>query len=316
MMLKLALLDDYQNVALKSADWSVLNGLVEITAFHEPLNPETLTETLRPFDALCLMRERTRLSAEVISLLPNLKFICSTGRSNAALDVDAAEQAGVRVRMTGSRANGPVELTWALILSAACNLGEQTRSVRDGGWQNNVSTDLEGSVLGVVGLGRIGSRVAAVAKAFGMEVEAWSPNLTQARASAAGATYQNKEALFEKADFVTIHMSFSSTTQGLVGEAELNTMKPSAWLINTSRSQLVDQQALRVVLSTRRIAGAALDVFPEEPLPADDPFRWQQNVICTPHIGFVTKNNYQEYFTQTVEHVREWLASEQTRCSP
>ena len=310
-MMKLAILDDYQNVALKSADWTVLDGLVEITVFHEALNAEALIEVLWPFDALCLMRERTSLNAEAISRLPNLKFICSTGRSNAALDIEAAERSGIRVRMTGSRANGPVELTWALILAAACNLRQQTQAIRDGGWQNAISTDLEGSVLGILGLGRIGSRIAAIAKAFGMEVNAWSPNLTEERASVTGATYCSKDALFQESDFVTIHMALDPSTRSLVGSAELNMMKPSAWLINTSRSQLVEQQALRTALSLGRIAGAALDVFPTEPLPADDPLRWQQNVICTPHIGFVTKRNYGEYFAQTVEHVREWLASEE-----
>jgi phosphoglycerate dehydrogenase-like enzyme len=305
---KIAVLDDYQNVALESADWSVLRDRADITVFRDHLDdPDAVIERLLPFDVVCAMRERTPLPRNVIERLPNLKLIASTGSGNASIDVAAAGDHGIAVVHTGYRSDPTIELTWALILASARNIVTECNSVRSGGWQQTVGADLRGKTLGVLGLGRVGSEVARVGSAFGMNLIAWSQNMTPEAAKAAGAILVSKDQLFERADILTIHLVLSSRTRGLVGAAELERMKPTARLINASRGPVVDEQALISVLRNKRIAGAAIDVFDIEPLPASHPFRTLDNVLATPHIGYVSHDLYKTFYEDTVSNIRNWL---------
>ena len=308
--MKVAILDDYQDVALRLADWSGVRRRAEITVFNDHLaDPAAVVERLRPFDVVCVMRERTPLSRDILQQLPRLKLIASTGPRNAAIDMRAAAERGIVVTATGYESTPTIELSWALILASARQLAREAASVRDGGWQTRIGTNLRGKCLGVIGLGNIGKEVARIALAFGMTVIAWSQNLTSEIASAAGATLVDKDALFRQADFVTIHLILSRRTSGLVGAAELALMKPTAWLINTSRGPIVDQAALIETLQARRIAGAALDVFEIEPLPADHPFRRLDNVLATPHIGYVTEELYRTFYGDAAASIAAWLES-------
>jgi phosphoglycerate dehydrogenase-like enzyme len=305
---QIAVLDDYQDVALASADWSVLRDRADIAVFQDHLaDPDAVIERLRPFDVVCVMRERTPLPRSVIERLPNLKLIASTGPGNASIDVAAAGDHGVAVAHTGYRSAPTIEFTWALILACARNIVTESNSVRSGGWQQTVGTDLHGKTLAVLGLGRIGSQVARIGSAFGMKLLAWSQNLTPHAAEAAGATLVSKEQLFEHADILTIHLVLSSRTRGLVGAAELARMKPTARLINASRGPIVDEQALIRALTSRQIAGAAIDVFDTEPLPAAHPFRMLDSVLATPHIGYVSQGLYATFFQDTVANILRWL---------
>jgi phosphoglycerate dehydrogenase-like enzyme len=305
---KIAVLDDYQNAALDSADWSALRDRAEITVFNDHIaDPDAVIERLQPFDVICVMRERTPLSRRLIERLPNLKLIASTGSANASIDLAAAADHAVAVVHTGYRSEPTIEFTWALILAAARNVVAENNSVRSGGWQQTVGTDLHGKTLGVLGLGRIGSQVARIGSAFGMRLLAWSQNMTSEAASAAGASLVSKEQLFEQADILTIHLVLSGRTRGLVGTAELARMKPTARLINASRGPIVDEQALIRVLEKRQIAGAAIDVFDIEPLPPSHPFRTLDNVLATPHIGYVSHGLYNQFYEDTVSNIREWL---------
>jgi phosphoglycerate dehydrogenase-like enzyme len=293
---KVAILDDYQNVALESADWSLLRDRADVAVFRNHLaEPEVLIERLLPFDVVCVMRERTPLLRNVIERLPNLKLIASTGSVNASIDMAAAGDHGIAVAYTGYRSDPTIELTWALILASARNMVTESNSVRSGGWQLTVGTDLRGKTLGVLGLGRIGSQVARVGSAFGMNLIAWSQNLRPEVAQAAGATLVSKDQLFEQADVLTIHLVLSGRTRGLVGAAELGKMKPTARLINASRGPIVDEQALISTLKNKQIAGAALDVFDIEPLPPSHPFRTLENVLATPHVGYVSDGLYKTF---------------------
>jgi len=307
---EIAVLDDYQGVALEMADWSVLNGRARITVFRDHLaDDRALVERLRPFDVLCVMRERTPLPRAVIESLPRLKMIASTGPRNRSINADAADERGIIVTSTGYFSEPTVELTWALIHASIRDVAAESSSVRAGGWQRSVGADLAGQVLGVLGLGNIGSRVAAVGTAFGMKVIAWSENLTRDRAESAGAELVSKEELFRRSDVLTVHLILSKRTKGLVGADELALMKPDARLVNTSRGPIVDEQALIECLSKRRIAGAALDVFDVEPLPAGHPFRTLDNVVATPHVGYVTRNLYRTFYGDTVANIAKWLDS-------
>jgi phosphoglycerate dehydrogenase-like enzyme len=307
---QIAILDDYQNVALESADWSVLRDRADISVFRNHLaEPEAVIERLLPFDVACVMRERTPLPRNLIERLPNLKLIASTGPVNASIDVVAAADHGIAVVHTGYTSDPTIELTWALILASARNIVAESNSVRSGGWQQTVGTDLRGKTLGVLGLGRIGSQVARIGNAFGMHLVAWSQNLTSEAAKDAGATLVSKDQLFEQADVLTIHLVLSSRTRGLVGAAELGRMKPTALLINASRGPIVDEQALIGVLKNRQIAGAAVDVFDIEPLPPSHPFRMLDNVLATPHIGYVSRGLYKTFYEDTVSNIRMWLDS-------
>jgi phosphoglycerate dehydrogenase-like enzyme len=307
---QIAVLDDYQNVALESADWSVLRDRADVSVFSNHLvEPEALIERLLPFDVVCVMRERTPLLRNVIERLPNLKLIASTGPANASIDVVAAGDHGIAVVHTGYTSDPTVELTWALILTSARHIVAESNSVRSGGWQQTVGMDLRGKTLGLLGLGRIGSQVARVGSAFGMHLVAWSQNLTPDAAKAAGATLVSKDRLFEQADILTIHLVLSGRTRGLVGAAELGRMKPTALLINASRGPIVDEQALIGALKNRQIAGAAVDVFDVEPLPLSHPFRTLDNVLATPHIGYVSRALYKTFYEDTVSNIRMWLDS-------
>jgi len=293
MKYKIAVLDDYQNAALESADWSVLRDRADITVFQDHLDDtDAVIERLLPFDIICVMRERTPLPRNVIVRLPNLKFIASTGPVNASIDVVAAADRGIVVSHTGYRSDPTIDLTWALILASARNIVAENDSLRSGGWQRTVGTELRGKTLGVLGLGRIGSEVARIGRAFGMDLIAWSRNMTAEVAQAAGAVLVSKDELFEQADILTIHLVLSGRTRSLVGAAELALMKSTARLINTSRGPIVDEQALISALRNKQIAGAAIDVFDIEPLPASHPFRTLDNVLATPHIGYVSQGLY------------------------
>jgi phosphoglycerate dehydrogenase-like enzyme len=310
-MIRIAILDDYQNASLEMADWSPLAERAVITIFNYHLSDsDKVVERLLPFDVVCVMRERTPLSRAVIERLPRLKLIASTGSRNAAIDVEAAAERGIAVAHTGYDASSTIELTWALILASVRQLALENANLRAGGWQRTVGDGLKGKTLGVLGLGNIGSEVARIGLAFGMDVIAWSQNLTADKAQACGARQVSKEELFRSADIVTIHLVLSQRTRGLVGAAELQAMKPSSRLVNTSRGPIVDEQALIDALHDRRIAGAALDVFNVEPLPTDHPFRSLDNVLSTPHIGYVERDLYRTFYGDTVENIVRWLTQQ------
>ena len=312
--MKIAVLDDYQGVALTSADWSPLQGRAEIAVFRDHLNdPDAVVARLAPFDGVCVMRERTPLTRAIIERLPRLRLIASTGPGNASIDLEAARERGITVAHTGYTSHGAIELTWALILAALRRIPEETASFRAGGWQVAVGGDLQRRTLGIVGLGRIGSACARIALAFGMDAIAWSPNMTWEKAEAAGARFVAKDELFRQADIVTLHLILGKRSRGIVGAADLALMKPSAWLVNTSRGPLVDEDALVDALRQQRIAGAALDVFAVEPLPAEHPFRTLPNVVATSHVGFVTRETYEIFYRDTVRNILEWLTSSQVR---
>jgi phosphoglycerate dehydrogenase-like enzyme len=305
---QIAVLDDYQNVAVESADWSVLRDRADISVFQDHLaDPDDLVKRLQPFDVVSVMRERSPLPRNVIERLPNLKLIASTGSGNASIDVNAADDQGIAVVYTAYRSDPTIEFTWALILASARNIVAESNSLRSGGWQQKVGTDLRGKTLSVLGLGRIGTEVARIGSAFGMNVIAWSENMTPEAAKAAGAILVSKDQLFERADILTIHVVLSSRTQGLVGAAELQRMKPTARLINASRGPIVDEQALISALKTKQIAGAAIDVFDTEPLPPHHPFRSLDNVLATPHLGYVSHGLYKTFYEDTVSNIRKWL---------
>ncbi len=307
-MPRIAVLDDYQGVALSSADWSAVQARAEVSVFRDHIAADdALVERLLPFDAVCVMRERTPLTAPILARLPNLRFIGSNAARNASIDLAAAKSHGIAVSATGYGPSGAMELTWALIHAAARNVPAEVASVRSGGWQVGVGLDLQGSTLGIMGLGKIGSDMARVAKAFRMDVIAWSQNLTAAAAEAAGARLVDKETLLRQSDILTLHLVLSQRSRGIVGAAELAMMKPAAWLVNTSRGPLVDEAALVDALRRRAIAGAALDVFDEEPLPAGHPLRTLDNVVAAPHVGFVTRKTYAIFFRDTVENLLAWL---------
>ena len=306
--MKIAILDDYQNIALKLADWSTLARRAEIMVFNDHIaDPAAIIDRLLPFDVVCVMRERTPLPRDIIQHLPRLKLIASTGPGNASIDMAAAAEHGVRVTATGYRSTPTIELTWALILAGARHVVPESNAVRAGGWQTTVGQELEGKVLGVVGLGRIGAQVARIGLAFGMKIIAWSQNMTPEIAGAAGATMVPKSELFRQADIVTLHLVLSKRTRGLIGAAELEVMKPTARLINTSRGPIVDEAALIAALQSHSIAGAALDVFDQEPLPAGHPFRSLDNVLATPHIRYVGEDLYRTFYHDVVTSISAWL---------
>ena len=305
------ILDDYQNAALGLADWARLCDRVAVSTITDRIaDRDVLVSKIEQAEILVIMRERTPFPADLLAHLPRLKLLVTSGMRNLAIDVAAARARGITVGGTESSPTPPTELTWALILGLARHLPLENRNLHAGGpWQSTVGTDLAGATLGVLGLGKIGTRVAAIGRAFGMRVIAWSTNLDDARAAAAGVERaESKEALLDASDVVTIHLVLGDRTRGLLGEAELHRMRPSAILVNTSRAPIVDQAALVRALEEGWIAGAGLDVFETEPLPADSPFRHLPNVLALPHVGYVTLNNYRTFFTQAVEDIEAWLA--------
>jgi phosphoglycerate dehydrogenase-like enzyme len=309
----IAILDDYQSVALKMADWSLLRNRAEVTVFNDHLADEdALAERLAPFDIVCVMRERTALTRGLIGRLPKLKLIASTGAINAAVDVAAAKEHGIEVVHTGYSSAPTIEMTWALILAGQRHLPFEVSAVRSGGWQQTIGGDLHGRTLGLLGLGNIGSAVARIGVAFGMRVIGWSQNLTPEKAEAVGAVAVSKEQLLSDSDIVSIHLLLSRRTRGLINSDAFAIMKPTAWLINTSRSAIVDEPALLDALRLRRIAGLAVDVFDSEPLPKNHPFRTLENVIATPHLGYVAESLYRTFYGDTVRNIVDWLDRRQS----
>jgi phosphoglycerate dehydrogenase-like enzyme len=304
-----AILDDYQDVALAMADWKCLAPDVEIQVFREKITGHaSLVSALKEFDILCVMRERTPLPASLIEALPKLKMIMSTGGQNLSIDVAAANQRGVVVCNTSALPHPTVELTFALMLELARAPGRESEQMKNGKlWQDRVGVDLRDSRLGIVGLGRLGIATARIANAFGMKVAAWSPNLSLEKCKEAGVEYATKDGLFSRSDIVSVHMQLGVRTRHMIGEAELALMKPAAFLINTSRGELIEEAALLRALRDKKIAGFGVDVYAEEPLPADHPFRQMANVVLTPHIGFVTQDNYRTYYGGAVDGIRAWL---------
>lgn len=312
--LKAVVLDDYQDAARRYGPWQQLESEVELTVLRDHMQDEAaLVELLRPFDIVCLMRERTALPARVIDALPQLKLIVTTGLWNAVLDVEHAVGKGITVCGTESVQSGTPELTWLLVLALARHYEDERASMRAGGWQMRVGMDLRKRTLGLLGLGKIGARVAEVANAFGMRVLAWSQNLTPEGAAAAGATYVDKAGLLAESDFVSLHLKLSGRTHHVLGAPELRAMRSTAYLINTSRGPLVDEQALVQALQAGWIAGAGLDVFDLEPLPPHHPLRTLPNVVATPHIGYVTEATYELFYAQIVENIRAWAEGKPVR---
>ncbi len=314
--MRVAILDDYQQVALASTDWSAVRSLAGIDVFTEPIvRTEALVNALEPYDVIVAMRERTSFDAFRLGQLPRLRLLVTTGMMNAAIDLEAAAERGITVCGTGGVGTSTAELTWGLILAATRHIPEEDRRMKlagqaggaaigvGGGWQRTIGTGLDGKQLGIVGLGHQGQRVAAIGRAFGMKPVAWSQNLDPEVAKKAHAKAVSKDELFSTSDVVTVHYKLSPRSVGLVGAAELALMKPSAYLVNTSRGPLVDSAALLAALRSRSIGGAALDVYDVEPLPLSDPLRTAPNVVLTPHLGYVTEDAYQVFYGEAAEDI-------------
>ncbi|MGW2342542.1 D-2-hydroxyacid dehydrogenase family protein [Streptomyces sp. NPDC001661] len=315
-MLRCAVLDDYQGVARELADWDRLSDRVDVTYLNRYVDShDELVALLGDCEIVVVMRERTPFPAELIARLPKLRLLVTSGMRNASIDLDAAAAHGVTVCGTASNPEPPVELAWALILGLARGVLTEGANLRDGGpWQSTLGADLHGRRLGLLGLGKIGARVARVGAAFGMDVTAWSQNLTAERAAEAGATLAaSKEELLDTSDFVSVHLVLGERTRGLLGEGELRRMRPTAYLVNTSRAAIVDQDALLRALREGWIAGAGSDVFDAEPLPADHPLRTAPNFLGLPHLGYVTRRNYEGFFQGAVEDIEAYLAGSPVR---
>lgn len=315
MQHRLAILDDYQDVAHGFADWAALEAEgVKVTTFREPFaSRDALVSALADVSIVIAMRERTAFPREVFEKLPALQLLVTTGMANASIDVAAASDHGVTVCGTPGSPTAAPELTWALLLAAARHLPAEENSLRAGTWQSTVGFELAGKTLGIVGLGKIGRRVAGYGRAFGMEVLAWSQNLTAGAAEEAGARLVSKEELFRASDVVTLHLRLSPRSENTVGEAELRLLGPEGILVNTARGPLVDQDALIRALSQGWIRGAALDVFDEEPLPAGHPLLAAPNTVLSPHLGYVTQESYREFYGGAFEDVTAWLAGSPIR---
>ena len=312
-----AVLDDYQQVALSSADWSPLHARADIDVFTAHIDDEdALAERLRPYDVVVAMRERTPIGRSLIERLPRLALLVTTAQANASIDVAAAAEHDVVVCGTGMVPTGTPELTWCLILAAQRHLETEITNVRSGGWQTTVGTELAGRTIGLLGLGRIGSRIARYAHAFDMTVLAWSQNLTDEHAAENGAELVERDELFRRSDVVSIHLRLSDRSRGLVGARQLELLGPDGLLVNTSRGPIVDQAALLGALNRRWIGGVALDVYDDEPLPAGHPLRSAPNALLTPHIGYVTRQNYAVFFTGVVEDIAAWLDGVPVRVIP
>lgn len=314
MAVQIAVIDDWQDVARDVVDWSVLDSLGEVTFEHDyPADNATLAERLGRYQVICVMRERTQFDEDLLKRLPNLKLLVTGGMRNAALDMQAAAALGIQVCGTDSYKHAAPELTWALIMAATRNLVNEANALRAGQWQQGLGADLHGRTLGILGLGSIGQKVAQFGQVFGMRVIAWSENLTAERAEQAGVTYVSKQALFEQSDVLSVHLVLSERSRGLVDAQALAWMKPTAMLVNTARGPIVDEAALIKALQKQQIAGAALDVFEYEPLPAMHPFRTLENVLATPHVGYVSRQNYEQFFSQMIEDIQAWSAGSPVR---
>ncbi|MET8608554.1 D-2-hydroxyacid dehydrogenase family protein [Streptomyces rubiginosohelvolus] len=316
MKLRCAVIEDFQSVATTVVDWSSVTDDVEIVTFTEHLaTVDEAAAALDGFDIVVTLRERVPFPAELFARLPRLRLLVASGMRNSVIDFDAARRHGVEVCGTASSSTPPVELTWALLLGLARGIVPEAGALRTGGpWQSTLGADLHGRRLGLLGLGKIGARVAQVGLAFGMDVVAWSRNLTKERTDEVGVGLAaSKEDLLDSGDFVSVHLALGDRTRGLIGAAELARMRPTAYLINTSRAAIVDTDALLAALKAGTIAGAATDVFDVEPLPADDPVRTAPRLLATPHLGYVSRANYETYYGQAVENIRAFLDGQPLR---
>lgn len=307
---RIAVLDDYMGVAHRLADWSVLADRADVTFLTEAIAPAELPTTLAGYDAICLLRERTDFPAEVLNALPDLKVIAATGRKTRTLDYGAAAALGIPVMTTEGSGNGiyaTVELAWGLILGLMRHIPAESAAMRDGGWQTRLGNALYGRTLGLVGLGKLGGRMANVAHAFGMKVIAWSPNLTQARAAEGGAGYVDKDKLLCTADILSLHLVLAPSTKGIIDAEDLAKMQSHALLINTSRGPLIDHEALLAALNGGLIGGAGVDVYDHEPLPDDAAIRKAPNALLTPHLGYSVQETFESFYRQTVENLDGWL---------
>jgi D-3-phosphoglycerate dehydrogenase len=314
-MMRAAILDDYQNVAMGFADWSPVAKDVEIKVFNKPFaGQDEAIKALQGFAIIVGMRERTPFPRKMIDALPDLKLLITTGARNNSFDIKACAERGITVCGTGAVGSPTSGIAFGLMLELTRRIGFENARLKAGeAWQVTIGRDLEGLTLGILGLGRLGQRSATVGKAFGMNTIAWSQNLTVEKAEAAGVQLVSKEDLFQKADIVTIHLVLSDRSRGLVGAKELGLMKKTSYLINTSRGPIVDERSLIAALQAKSIAGAGLDVFDTEPLPLDHPFRTLDNVVITPHLGYVSEQNYRKYFPDIVEDIRAWLDGKPVR---
>lgn len=309
-MHRCAILDDYQNIALSTADWSALGAEVDVTVFNDHIaDHEDRVTALRDFDIIVAMRERTRFDADLLHALPKLRLLVTTAMHNAAIDLAACDAQGITVCGTGGVPGATAELTWALILALARNIPAEVGDFKAGArWQKRLGHDLTGRCLGIIGLGRLGVPVARIGAAFGMDVRAWSRSLTEKRANEAGAALAGSlDELLQLSDFVSVHVPLNDGTRGLIGVRELGLMKSTAFLVNTSRGPIIDEDALVDALNEKRLAGAAVDVFNVEPLPADHRLRRVERLIATPHIGYVTEATYETYYRDAVEDIAAWL---------
>jgi phosphoglycerate dehydrogenase-like enzyme len=313
--LRCAILDDYYDTALTLADWAKLGDRVDVTAFTHPFGSEQdAASALADFEIICAMRERTAFPRSLFAALPKLKLLITSGMRNAAVDMEAAKERGVVICGTQYGRDPTAALTMALILELTRKVGRENARMHAGEpWQKLGGVEIEGKTLGVIGLGRLGSKIAGLAKAFGMNVIAWSPNLTTERCKEVGVGYATKEALFETADIITVHVVLSPRSRGLVGRDDLARMKQTAYLVNTSRGPLVDEAALLEILQQKKIAGAGIDVFSVEPLPVDHPFRKLDNLVLTPHLGYVTEESFRSHYGQMVECIDAWFTGEPPR---
>ncbi len=316
-MHRIAVLDDYQSVAATYADWSRLPEPVEVVEFSDHVgDQDTLVARLEPFDVVVAMRERTPFPRAVLERLPNLELLVTTGMRNKSIDVEAAVERGIVVSGTGIPGTATAELTWGLVLAVLRHIPQEDATVRAGGWQHTIGGDLAGARLGVIGLGRLGSQVAKVGQAFGMDVVAWSQNLTDERAAEHGVRRVEREELFSTSDVVTVHLLWSRRTRGLIGADDFARMKPTAIFINTSRGPIVQEQALVHAMENGTIAGAGIDVYHQEPLPADHPMRTLPHTVLTPHLGYVTRGTYEVFYADAVEDVAAWMSGAPIRTLP
>lgn len=313
-MEQVAVLDDYQAAALQMANWGALPLDTQVQVFRDHLSDQAaVVERLKDFEIIVAMRERTPFPRSLLERLPRLKLLVTTVMRNASIDVKAATDQGIVVCGTGGVGYPTAELTWGLILALLRQIPREDKATRDGQWQVSVGVGLRDKVLGVIGLGNLGSQVATVGKAFQMQVLAWSQHLTPERATQFGATLVSKEELLSRADIVTIHLVLGERTRGLLGAKDLALMKPTAYLINTSRGPIVEEKALVEALEKRTIAGAALDVYDEEPLPLDHPLRRLENTVITPHLGYVTEEGYRVFYGHVVEDIQAFLRGQPVR---
>lgn len=316
-MTRIAILDDYNHVALKMADWSALQKTCQVDVIDRALSiPEEAAKVLQPYDVLCHLRERTAMPRALIEKLPNLKMMAITGHEHRTMDMAAVKERGIIVSSSAPRqggSQGTPELTFGLMLACIRHIAFEDARMRQGHWQSTIGISLAGRTLGIVGLGKIGQRVATVAQAFGMNVVAWSPNLTDERAAKAGVRRVGKADLFAQSDIITLHMVLGESTRGIVGAVDLGGMKPTAIIINTSRGPLIDEAALKNALVNKRIGGAGIDVYWSEPLAPDHWIRFQPNTVITPHLGYVVEESFRAFYQDTIENIEAWLAGKPIR---